>query len=62
VTRTDGKWTGTLTLPAGIAPKILAGKAAASGGLLSGADTSGCGLIKVPVAGLKAVSAPGICC
>jgi hypothetical protein len=53
VTRTDGKWTGTLTLPAGFAPDILAGKATASGVLLPGAETSGYGLIKVPVTGPK---------
>jgi hypothetical protein len=53
VSKADGKWTGTLTLPAGFAPDILTGKAAASGVLLPGADVSGKGLIKVPVAGPK---------
>jgi hypothetical protein len=53
VTKTDGKWTGTLTLPGGFAPEVVAGKAVASGVLLPGTDVSGCGLIKVPVAGSK---------
>jgi hypothetical protein len=52
LTRTDGKWTGTLTLPAGFAPEILTGKAAASGVLLPGAN-AGYGLIKIPVTGPK---------
>jgi hypothetical protein len=51
--KTDGKWTGTLTLPVGFAPEVLADKASASGVLLPGAEMGGCGLIKVPVAGPK---------
>jgi hypothetical protein len=52
LTKTDGKWTGTLTLSTDFARDILAGKAAASGVLLPGANAS-YGLIKVPVAGPK---------
>jgi hypothetical protein len=51
--KADGKWTGTLTLPGGFTPEVLAGKADASGVLLPGADVSGYGLIKVPASGVK---------
>ena len=52
----NGTFTGSLTLPTGFVANGMAGAAAASGVLLqadSWGTVTGCGLIKVPVAGAK---------
>lgn len=56
VTASNGTFSGSLTLPAGFVANGLAGAAAASGVLLQDdhwGSVTGCGLIKVPVAGPK---------
>ena len=52
----NGTFTGSFTLPATFVPEGIAGPAAASGVLLQAdpwGNVTGCGLIKVPVAGAK---------
>jgi uncharacterized repeat protein (TIGR02543 family) len=55
-TNTDGGFTGTLTIPTGFSTAVLPGAAAASGVLVQDdvwGTITGCGLVKVPVAGIK---------
>ncbi len=56
VSKADGGIVGTLTIPTGFSPDVLAGAAAASGVLVqdeSWGTVTGCGLVKVPISGVK---------